>query len=82
MVSFVESAFRHGYDEADFFQVLEMGPLKLRSRRGLEGIYELLGRNFTGDYLHVAYRKEESQITVFHMRRMTAPEKRLYSRQR
>ena len=53
MVVFAESAFKHGYGEEDFLEVLECGPLKLRSRRGLEGVYELYGQNYAGDYLHI-----------------------------
>ena len=55
VVAFVESAFKHGYDEEDFFEVLESAPMKLRSRRGLIGVYELPGMNYTGDYLHIAF---------------------------
>jgi len=68
---FVESAFKHGYDEEDFFEVLESGPLKVRSRRGFEGVYELLGRNYAGNYLHVAYRREAGREVVFHIRAMS-----------
>ncbi len=78
MVVFVESAFKHGYNEDDFFEVLETGPLKLRSRRGLESIYELLGRTQNGDYLHIAYRQEKDRTVVFHMRVMSAAEKARY----
>ncbi len=78
MVVFVDSAFKHGYNEDDFFAVLETGPLKLRSRRGLEGVYELLGQTHSGDYLHIAYRRELEQEVVFHMRRMTPAEKIRY----
>ena len=78
MVAFVDSAFKHGYNEDDFFEVLETGPLKLRSRRGLEGIYELLGRTHSGEYLHVAYRREPNQDVVFHMRAMTSAERIRY----
>jgi len=78
MVRFMPSAFRHGYDEADFFEVLESGPLKVRSRRGMERVYELYGQNFSGDYLHVAYRREDYEIVVFHMRQMTFREKQLF----
>ena len=78
MVVFVDSAFKHGYNEDDFFEVLETGPLKLRSRRGLEGIYELLGRNHSGDYLHIAYRREPDDDIVFHIRTMTPAEKIRY----
>lgn len=78
MVVFVESAFKHGYTEDDFFEVLATGPLKLRSRRGLENIYELLGRTHAGAYLHIAYRRGPEQDIVFHMRSMTAAEKARY----
>ena len=78
MVKFVESAFKHGYNEDDFFEVLETGPLKLRSRRGLEGIYELLGRTHSGEYLHIAYRQEANGIVVFYMRVMSSGEKARY----
>ena len=78
MVLFVESAFKHGYEKEDFFEVLETGPMKLRSRRGLEGIYELLGRTHSGEYLHIAYRQEPDQTVVFHMRVMTPEEKARY----
>jgi len=80
VVAFTDSAFRHGYNEDDFFEVLEAGPLKMRSRRGLKGIYEIYGRNYAGDYLHIAYRREEDREVVFHMRRMSIPEKRLFRR--
>ncbi len=79
---FVESAFRHGCDEEDFYEVLESAPLKLRSRRGFEGVFELYGRNLAGDYLHIAYRRETERYVVFHMRRMTPSERRFYSQHR
>jgi hypothetical protein len=78
VVVFVESAFRHGYAEEDFFEVLDMGALKIRSSRGLKGVYELLGRNFRGEYLHIAYRREPDRDVVFHIRAMNAREKRRY----
>ena len=78
MVVFVESAFKHGYKEDDFFEVLETGPVKLRSRRGLKGVYELYGRNYIGEYLHIAYRRDSNREVVFHMRAMTPREKRRY----
>ena len=80
MVVFADSAFRHGYDEDDFYELLEAGPLKIRSRRGLKNIYELMGRNYAGDYLHVAYRRETDREVVFHIRRMSPQEKRLFQR--
>ena len=81
MVVFVDSAFKHGYNEDDFFEVLELGPVKLRSRRGLKGVYELLGRTQAGEYLHIAYRRESENEVVFHMRTMT-PAERLWYRKR
>jgi hypothetical protein len=80
VVVFVETAFKHGYQEEDFFEVLDTRPLKLRSRRGLKGVYELYGRNYAGEYLHVAYRKEADREVVFHMRTMTARGKQRYGR--
>jgi len=58
VVLFVGSAFQHGFSEEDFFEVLETGPIKVRSRRGLDNVYELFGQNDSGDYLHIAYRRE------------------------
>jgi hypothetical protein len=78
VVVFVESAFNHGYREEDFFEVLQMAPLKLRSRRGLKGVYELFGRNHAGEYLHVAYRQEGDRDVVFHIRAMSPREKQTY----
>jgi len=82
VVVFAESAFKHGYGEEDFFEMLETGPLKLRSRRGLKGVYELLGRNYVGEYLHVAFRREEDRGIVFHIRAMTIREKHVYRKNR
>jgi hypothetical protein len=82
VVYFVESAFRHGYREEDFFEVLETEPLKLRSRRGLAGVYELYGRNYAGEYLHVAYRRDGNREIVFHIRPMSHREKQTYKRKR
>jgi hypothetical protein len=52
-VVFVSSAFRHGYTRQDFCELLAGRYLKIRSQRGLDDVYELLGRNLQGDYLHV-----------------------------
>jgi hypothetical protein len=82
LVVFVEGAFKHGYHQEDFFEVLEAGPLKLRSKRGVKGIYELYGRNCAGEYLHIAYRREADREVVFHMRAMTSREKQWYRRKR
>ncbi len=80
MILFTDSAFKHGYSEDDIYEVLETGPLKMRSRRGLQDIYELYGRNCAGDYLHIAYRREKDRETVFHIRRMSIQEKCLFRR--
>lgn len=82
MVVFVQSAFKHGYGQEDFFEVLEAGPLKLRSKRGLENVYELYGRNYVGEYLHIAYRREEGREVVFHMRTMSPRERRRFRKNR
>jgi hypothetical protein len=82
VVVLVESAFKHGYQEEDFFEVLETEPLKLRWRRGLKGVSELFGRNFAGEYLHVAYRREGDRNIVFHIRAMSPREKQRYRKNR
>jgi hypothetical protein len=82
VVLFTDSAFRHGYEEEDFYEVLESRPFKTRSKRGLKGVYEILGRNHAGDYLHIVLRVEADVTTVFHMRRMNQRQKRLYRRHR
>jgi len=55
-VVFVSSAFRHGYTKQDFNELLAADYLKIRSQRGIDHVYELLGRNLSGSYLHVVYR--------------------------
>ena len=80
---FTESAYRHGYNENDFYEVLLGQPLKIRSQRGLKNIYELLGQNLTGDYLHIVYRTlPNGQFRVFHINRMTTQQRRRYQRKR
>jgi hypothetical protein len=80
-VVFRESAFKHGYTEGDFYELLAGRYLKDRSRRGLEAVYELLGRNLVGDYLHVVYRVlTDGRFRVFHMARMTDAQKRHYQK--
>ena len=73
---------KHGFQEEDFYEVLEAGPVKLRSQRGLEGVYELYGRNCAGQYLHVAYRSEAGRDVVFHMRAMSPREKQRFRKLR
>lgn len=80
-VVFPESVFKHGYTEEDFYELLAGRYLKDRSRRGLEAVYELLGRNLAGDYLQVAYRVlSDGRFRVFHMARMTDTQKRRYQK--
>jgi hypothetical protein len=62
--------------------VLHNQPLKLRSGRGLEGVRELYGCNGAGDYLRAAYRIISGSATVFHIRRMTTGERKMYRRLR
>jgi hypothetical protein len=82
-VLFTESAFRHGFRREDFFGVLAGDYLKVRSQRGLDDVYELLGRNLTGQHLHVIYRRlAGGQIRVFHMSRMTDAQRRRFRRAR
>ncbi|MBI4704345.1 MAG: hypothetical protein HY744_24845 [Deltaproteobacteria bacterium] len=78
---FVPSAFRHGYAEEDFYALLAGRYLKVRSQRGLDDIYELLGRSAAGDYLHVVYRTlPHGALRVFHMSRMTPRQQRRFQR--
>ena len=68
---FASSAFRHGYTKQDFYELLAADYLKIRSRRGLNEVYELLGRNLSGAYLHVVYRVlPDRRLRVFHMKGM------------
>jgi hypothetical protein len=78
VVLFTDSAFRHGHEEEDFYEVLESRPFKTRSKRGLKNVYEVLGRNHAGEYLHIVLRQEAGVTTVFHMMRMNQRQKRLY----
>ncbi len=80
-VVFAPSAFRHGYAEQDFYELLAGRYLKIRSQRGLDDVYELLGRNLSGDYLHIVYRVlPTGRLRVFHISRMTEKQKRRYQR--
>lgn len=78
-VVFAPSAFHHGYDAEDFYELAAHRPLKIRSQRGLDDVYELLGRNLAGEYLHVVYRVlADGCLRVFHMNRMTDAQRRRY----
>jgi len=80
---FTSSAFRHGFTKQDFYELLAADYLKIRSQRGLDEVYELLGRNLSGAYLHVVYRVlPDRRLRVFHMNSMTETQKRRYRRYR
>ena len=81
-VEFAESAFKHGFAEEDFFELLAGKYIKLRSQRGLAGVYELFGRSLAGEYVHVIYRglAHEKAIRVFHMSPMTQQQTRRFKR--
>ena len=77
----MESAFRHGYTEEDFYELLASRYVRDRSLRGFEAVYELLGRNFAGDYLHAVYRVlSDDRLRVFHLARMNEAQKRRYQK--
>jgi hypothetical protein len=82
-VVFAGSAFRHGYTKQDFYELLVGEYLKIRSQRGIDDVYELLGRNLSGAYLHVVYKAlPDHRLRVFHMNRMTEKQKKRYQRYR
>ena len=79
-----ESAYRHGYDDADIAEMLRRRHLIVRSRRGRIAGYEILGRNAAGEYLLAAARVIEltgvKVLRVFHLNRMSESEKRRFRR--
>ena len=80
-IVFAPSAFKLGYVKEDFYELLAGRYLKIRSQRGLDDVYELLGRNLNGDYLHIVYRiLADGRLRVFHISRMTERQKRRYQR--
>lgn len=83
-VVFKEAAFKHGYAESDYFQALRNRFLRIRSRRGYDYVYEILGRNDAGDYLiiltRVGFVYGEKIIYVFHISRMCDADRRYYLR--
>ena len=80
-VVFAASAFRHGYTRQDFYELLAGRYLKIRSQRGLDDVYELLGRNLSGAYLHIVYRVlSDGRLRVFHISRMAERQRRRYQR--
>ena len=83
VVVFANSAFRHGYTKQDFYELLAAEYLKIRSQRGFDEVYELLGRNLGGAYLHVVYRVlPDRRLRVFHMNGMSESQKKRYRRYR
>jgi len=82
-VVFTDSAFRHGYNNQGFYELLAGEYLKIQSQRGLDEVYELLGRNLSGAYLHVVYRVlPDHRVRVSHINGMTEAQKRRYRRYR
>ncbi len=80
-VVFAPSAYRHGCTKQDFYELLAGRYLKIRSQRGLDDVYELLGRNLSGHYLHIVYRVlQDRRLRIFHMSRMTERQRRRYQR--
>ena len=81
-IEFADSAFRHGFDEQDFVEMLSRRYVKLSSQRGLAHVFEILGQNLAADYLHVVYRLlgNGKTIQVFHINKMTARQKRRFKR--
>ncbi len=81
-VVFRPSAFKHGYAEYDLYEVIASRPIKRRSQRGISNVYELFGRNFAGDYLHIVYRREGDRNIIFHIKGMSSRQKEYYKRHR
>ena len=81
-IIFKDSAFKHGYDEGDYDAVVRGAKLVLRSRRGYRNVYEVLGRNTAGDYLHLVTRRYLSGadriVIVFHMARMKPSDRKRF----
>ena len=81
-LEFTDSALRHGFGPGDVGQLIRRRPLILRSRRGEENVYELLGRNAAGEYLHVVGRRQirngKRSFLVFHVSGMNERDRRRY----
>jgi len=81
-IIFKDSAFRHGYGKKDYKEVIRNRKLVLRSRRGYRNVYEILGRNDAGDYLHLITRRfrkgRERVVIVFHIGRMNAADRKRF----
>jgi hypothetical protein len=81
-IEFADTAFRHEFHEEDFFELLSGRYIKLRSQRGIVNVFELLGQNSAGDYIHAIYRvlPKENCLRVFHMNQMTENQKTSFKR--
>lgn len=81
----VESAYRHGYQDADIAEMLRRPKMIIRSRRRGVRVYEIFGRNVEGEYLLAAARVVQYDrsrvLRVFHVNRMTDAERRRFLRQ-
>jgi hypothetical protein len=81
---FAESAFRHGYGREDYFESRRNPKMLFGSRRGEPDVYEMLGRNDAGDYLHVVFRSVREgilkRIVVFHIAAMNRADRKRYKR--
>jgi len=80
-----DSAYRHGFHDDDFAEMLRRRHLIIRSRRGKLVGYEVFGRNRGGIYLLAAGRIVESggtrRFRVYHLNRMTPTERRRFQRE-
>jgi len=79
-----ESAYRHGFHDEDFAEMLRGVHLVIRSRRGIRIGYEIFGRNVGGTYLLAAGRGVQSGsrsvFRVFHLDRMSDAERRRFQK--
>ena len=79
-----DSAYRHGFSDEDFAEMLRGQHFVVRSRRGRTIGYEVFGRNKSGAYLLAAGRLVESLsdtiFRVFHLARMSNAERRRFQR--
>ena len=81
-VEFAPAAFRHGFRPDDFYHLLARRYIKVRSQKGIDDVYELLGRSAAGDYLHIVYRvlPGGTKVRVFHMGRMSVAQRRRFQK--
>jgi hypothetical protein len=77
-----DSAYRHGFSDEDFAEMLRGRHLAIKNRRGRLVGYEIFGRNRGGAYLLAAGRLVESVhgdvFRVFHLARMSETERRRF----